>query len=99
MNAKTRRWFLAQTSLGAGAAAVVATAAPRLGPIVAAAPPAEPDAPPTGLPLDQPLVVHLRDAATAELAVMVGTQEIVYRDPEIVARLLKAVGRTAGQGG
>ena len=28
---------------------------------------------------------------TGEVSLMVGTQEIVYRDPELVARLLRAV--------
>jgi hypothetical protein len=30
------------------------------------------------------MVVHVRDVATAEIGVMVGTQEFVYHDPETV---------------
>jgi len=37
------------------------------------------------------LIAHVRDVATGEVSLMVGTQEIVYRDPELVARLLRAV--------
>jgi hypothetical protein len=86
--------------MGVGAAALGAIVASRLDAFGAAASPsvqAEPG--PSGLALDEPLVVHLRDAATAEVVVMLGTREIVYRDPDLVARLLAAVGRTAGAEG
>jgi hypothetical protein len=51
-------------------------------------------APATGLSLDTvslagPMVLHVRDVATAEIAMMVGTQELIYRDPELVSRLVK----------
>ena len=36
-----------------------------------------------------PMVVHIRDVASAEVAMMVGTQELVYRDPEFVSRLVR----------
>jgi len=36
-----------------------------------------------------PMLIHIRDVATAEIGMMVGTQELVYRDPELVARLVK----------
>jgi hypothetical protein len=35
-------------------------------------------------------VAHVRDLKTGEIAVMVGTREIVYRDPQFVKRLIKA---------
>ena len=47
--------------------------------------------------LPDPMVVHVRDVATAEISLMVGTREIVYQDPQLVAGLLEAV-RQAGGG-
>ena len=35
-----------------------------------------------------PMVVHVRDVPNAEVSIMVGTQELVYRDPEVVSRLV-----------
>lgn len=43
----------------------------------------------TALPAS--LVAHIRDAATGEVGILFGTQEITYRDKELVARLLQAV--------
>jgi hypothetical protein len=37
------------------------------------------------------LVAHIRDASTGEIGILFGTQEITYRDRELVARLLQAV--------
>jgi hypothetical protein len=49
--------------------------------------------------LGGPMLVHIRDLATAEVAMMVGAQELIYRDPELVSRLLKtasAAGKAEG---
>jgi hypothetical protein len=35
-----------------------------------------------------PMLVHIRDVANAEVAMMVGTRELIYRDPELVSRLV-----------
>jgi hypothetical protein len=46
-----------------------------------------------------PMLIHIRDLATAEIAMMVGTQELLYRDPELVSRLVQtaaAAGRAEG---
>lgn len=37
------------------------------------------------------LVAHIRDASTGEVGILFGTQEITYRDKDLVARLLQAV--------
>lgn len=37
------------------------------------------------------LIAHVRDFTTGEVSLMVGTQEIIYRDPDLVLRLLRAV--------
>ena len=41
--------------------------------------------------LDGPVVAHVRDLATGEIALMVGTREIVYRDPVLVMNLLQVM--------
>jgi hypothetical protein len=59
---------------------------------------------PEGLVMDNvtlggPMLVHIRDLATAEISLMVGTQELVYRDPELVSRLVKtATSATRAEG-
>lgn len=40
--------------------------------------------------MNNPVVAHISDLATGEISLLVGTQEIVYRDPDLVMRLLKA---------
>ena len=83
----SRRAFLSRASLGvvlAGAAAAV----PGLGAVVRlpAAPATAPD-----LPLvAEPLVAHVRDLASGELSLMVGTDHVVLRDANLAARLYGA---------
>jgi len=36
------------------------------------------------------MVVHVSDVATGEVTLLVGAREIVFRDPQFVARLIKA---------
>jgi hypothetical protein len=93
----SRRRFLKQASIGLGAGVAVAGVAaslPRLGqPAPAATPAPQPGgtlvtaAAVPGIALSEPMVVHVRSGASGEIAVLVGTQEIVYRDLELVARL------------
>ena len=35
-----------------------------------------------------PMLIHVRDVANAEVSMMVGTRELIYRDPELVQRLI-----------
>jgi hypothetical protein len=39
--------------------------------------------------LGEHLIVHVRDVASGEISVMAGTSEVVYRDADVVARLLR----------
>jgi hypothetical protein len=41
--------------------------------------------------VNEPMVAHIRDLASGEIALLVGEQEIIYRDPQLVMRLLQAV--------
>ena len=84
----SRRAFLSRGSLGvalAGAAAIV----PGLGAVLKL--PAPPLAAPAALPgIADPLVAHVRDVASGEVSLMVGTDHVVLRDANLVARLYGA---------
>jgi hypothetical protein len=88
----TRRGFIKQTSVSVATIGVLAAA-----PLVAF--PDAPDAVATDLSAEEasvaelsgPLVAHVRDLATGEISLMSGTQEIIYRDPELVMRLIRAL--------
>jgi hypothetical protein len=96
MAKQNRRGFLKQASASVATVGVLAgvpglTAVPAL---TAAVESLAPDAPATELSaatLSGPLLAHVSDLATGEITLLFGTQEVVYRDPELVMRLLKAV--------
>ena len=83
----SRRSFLSRGSLGvalAGALAVV----PGLTTILRL--PATPPSP-GGLPLTaEPLVAHLRDLSTGEIALLAGTNRVIVRDVDLATRLYAA---------
>lgn len=101
----SRRRFLAQTSIGVGVAVAGVAAAPALPQLApASVQPNTPARPVPDITLASPslagtMVIHVRDVATAELAVLVGTSEFVYRDPELVARVVQAASQSAGAEG
>ena len=47
---------------------------------------------PAGRAATGPLVVHIPDPRTGEVHLMVGTREVVRRDPALVARLVRDAG-------
>jgi len=79
----TRRRFLTYASLGvAGAAAAVVGGAElvsRVGGAFAGS-----------RPHTEPIVLMVRDARRGEVALMVGTSERIYRDQDLVGRLVGA---------
>jgi hypothetical protein len=81
----TRRSFLKQTSVSAATfgllPAIPALAAIRHSPEAAA---------PKSATFTGPMVVHVSDVATGEVTLLAGAREIVFRDPQLVARLIKA---------
>jgi hypothetical protein len=86
MEKLTRRGFLHRTSIGVTASGML-VAAPHL-----ADSSSEPEVSATeqaSAGLSEPMLAHVRDAATGELSILIGTREIIYRDAELVARLLK----------
>jgi hypothetical protein len=56
------------------------------------------DAEPDLSALGTDVVAHVRDASTGDVAVMVGTSEVVYRDPQLVGRLLAAARQANREG-
>jgi hypothetical protein len=81
----TRRRFLANGSLGVALAGIAAfvpllSGALKL-PIVA------PKGVRPGNVARGPLVAHVRDLATGEIAFLVGSERFVIRDPELAVRL------------
>jgi len=83
----TRRGFFRQTS-----ASVVSIGMLSAGSAIVADPEAPEDAATqlAGVAFSEPVVAHVRDIATSEVALLVGTREIIYRDPQLVGRLLQA---------
>ena len=47
---------------------------------------------PTGASLDGPLVAHVKNLSTGEIGVYMGTSEVTFRDPQLAAKLYRAVG-------
>lgn len=86
MTKLTRRSFLKQTSASAATLGLL-PAVPALAVFSHS-----PKAPVTDLSatLTRPMVAHVSDVASGEITLFVGDQEIVFHDPQIVARLIKA---------
>ncbi|MGI9034178.1 MAG: twin-arginine translocation signal domain-containing protein [Acidimicrobiales bacterium] len=97
----SRRSFLGQASLGAAVAGAVA-AAPNLvkgsrSSTTAVAPPAPIDL--GALPATEgPIVAHVRDVASGQVVLMMGTSEVVYQDHNL-ARTLARAAQSATAGG
>lgn len=79
----TRRKFLAQASLSVAGSGVALAALGKLPLPRSSASSRKARAASQG-----PIVAHVRNAETGEVAVMTGSNEVVYRDPELVERLL-----------
>ena len=88
-----RRVFLTRGSI-AVAAAGVATAMPGLASGLMAAEEEAPEAAAVvegeAATMTEPLVAHVRDLATGEIGLFSGTQEVVFHDPTLAARLFHA---------
>ena len=42
--------------------------------------------------MNEPLIAHVRDLATGEIGLFSGTREITVLDPQLAARLVRAIG-------
>jgi hypothetical protein len=83
----TRRGFLEQTTVGVATLGVLTTV-PGLAAVSEAPEDVATELSTSALP--EAMVAHVRDLATGEISLLVGNQEIIYRDPELVMRLLRA---------
>jgi hypothetical protein len=89
MNDLSRRRFLTHSSIGvafAGALAVL----PGLA--TAFKPPASTLG--IGTASTEPLVAHVRDLASGEVSLLVGTEQVITRDRDLAARLYAAARRS-----
>jgi len=88
-----RRRFLWQTSAGAAAVGLLpaATRLAAVEPAPAAAPQVAAEAELPAVTLSEPLVAVIRNAAHGEVALLVGTKEIIVKDAELVAHLVRAL--------
>ena len=82
----TRRAFLKRASVGAATLGAL--------PLATMASSLESETSETvGAGFPDSLIAHLRDASTGEVALFVGTREVIVRDRQLVARLLSAARR------
>ena len=92
MSSLSRRTFLKRGSLGVAAAGVAAALPAGLleeaG--AGAASGSVPAEVPEGASLTEPIVAHLKDLASGDVSVYVGTREVSVRDPGLAARLYHA---------
>jgi hypothetical protein len=90
----SRRTFLGASAAAAGAAVIgvpIATAAAGSGAV--AAPALAAGAAGVGAKATGRLVVYVPDATAGDVSIMVGTHEVKYHDPDLVARLARAAGK------
>ena len=89
-----RRAVLRAGVMSAAAAGAVAAFPGALAGLVTAGPEASAAAPElegmAGEELSAPIVAHITDAASGQVSLYVGEREVVYRDAQLVQRLLRA---------
>ena len=89
MTALNRRSFIKQTSAGAATLGLISSL-PALAAISNSPQATMPEV--RAAASSGPMIAHVTDVATGEVALLVGAREIVFRDPPLVARLMKAAG-------
>src|SRR5690242_10021571 len=82
---------LAGAGLAATAVAGAVTVAPAMAASAAQAGQRREQAPRGEGAVAEPVVVHLKDAASGDMEVFAGTRQARLRDPELAARLLQAI--------
>ena len=97
MSGLSRRTFLTRGSL-AVAVGGVATAIPGLGSILETAPAEAPEingalteAEAGAASQSAPLVAHVTDVQSGEISLFQGENQVVYKDPALVARIYRAI--------
>ncbi|MHB8600601.1 MAG: hypothetical protein ACYDER_27820 [Ktedonobacteraceae bacterium] len=86
----SRRGFFKQTSATAATFGVLA-ALPAMAAATATEVPAEaPALEVSAAGITEPLMAHVSDIASGEISLLMGTREVIFRDPQLVMRLLQA---------
>ena len=96
----TRRKLLTTGALGMAAGIAASTGLAALPEVLRTAAPVRPAAKPEPVdlnPVGDDVVAHVRDASTGEIALLVGTRELVYHDPALVGRLLAGARRAQSE--
>jgi len=83
-----RRTFLMRGSLTAAAAGIAA--AVPLGAEVLSAPAAGADEDDQPVEMPEPVIAHVRDAGTGEIALYMGDREVIVKDARLANRLVRA---------
>ena len=83
----TRRGFFKQTSASAATFGVL-VAIPGMAAATEA--PEAPAVEVSAANFTEPLMAHVSDLASGEISLLMGTREIIFRDPQLVMRLLQA---------
>lgn len=89
MNNLTRRTFMTRGSVGVAFAAAIA-AIPGAASVLRHSTPSIPNLTAAS---DEPLIAHVRDLNSGEIALLIGTREVVYKDVELAGRLYAAAQR------
>ncbi len=93
MTKLTRRSFIQQTPVSAAALSLL----PAVPALAAARHSPEAAAPQLSATSTGSMVIHVNNVAAGEMTVLVGTREIVLRDPRIVACLMEATHEAAAR--
>jgi hypothetical protein len=93
----TRRKLLTKGALAVAAGVAASAGLAALPEVVGAATPAAEPEPVDLNPIGDDVVAHVRDASSGEIAVLVGTNELVYHDPALVGRLLAGARRAKSE--
>ena len=101
MSELSRRAFMTRAAAATAAGVAATSGIVALPGLIAAAAPAVGSRNSVATTLDlssvgQDVIAHVEDASTGDVVLFVGTSEVRYHDPELVARLLKGA-RTARQ--
>lgn len=90
----TRRNFITRTSIGVAGGVLAGALAAEVPGLVAGPEQMAGRSLPSGSAATEPLIAHVRNVSRGEIALMVGTREVIYKDRELAARLVVAAQQT-----
>jgi hypothetical protein len=90
MTYANRRSFITKTSVAAAAALAIVPGLTL--PRFASNPSSLPALPVSAPTMSEPFAAYVRNAASGEISILIGTREVIVRDVNLVARLIQAAG-------